>query len=103
MANDILTLQSKLEIKSGEIRIDHRIVADGLGQKSAKSWRENILQKYEAELSGLGGILRMPLDDGSHDKMSRHTFVLQVQKHVREYCIKKQLAGFSASKRAALQ
>jgi hypothetical protein len=65
MSNKILTLQSKLQLKSGELRIDHRIVSEGLGQKSHKSWRENILQKYEAEFEGLGGILKMPLDDGT--------------------------------------
>jgi hypothetical protein len=65
MSNDILALQAKLQAKGGELRIDHRIVAEGLGQKSHKSWRENILQKYEAEFEGLGGILKMPLDDGS--------------------------------------
>jgi uncharacterized protein YlaN (UPF0358 family) len=68
MAKDIVTvdsLRSALEIKNGEYRIDHRIVAEGLGQKSAKSWRENILQTYETKIARLGGILKMPLEDGT--------------------------------------
>jgi hypothetical protein len=71
MANEILTLQAKLQSKSGELRIDHRIVAEGLGFVNSRSknpatqWRRNILEKYESEFSGLGVVFRTTLDDGT--------------------------------------
>jgi hypothetical protein len=74
MADLILTtdrLQKSLELKSGELRIDHRIVAEGLGfvntgkKKAATNWRRFVLEKYEAELSELGMCFKHILDDGT--------------------------------------
>lgn len=71
MADKILALQSKLEAKHGELRIDHRIVAEGLGfsntaaKNSATQWRRNILEKYESNLERLGVVFKTTLDDGT--------------------------------------
>ncbi len=54
-----------LQHVGGELRIDHRIVAEGLRQKSHKDWRHNILEKYEADIADFGGVFKTTLDDGT--------------------------------------
>lgn len=74
MANDIVTTgngQIQLQQLEGELRIDHRIVAEGLGfvntanKKAATNWRRFTLEKYESQLSQLGVCLKHTLDNGT--------------------------------------
>ena len=53
-----------LENKDGELRLDSRIVADGFGMKSHKSYRYDVLEKYESKLAELGAVLFCPLETG---------------------------------------
>lgn len=53
-----------LENKDGELRLDSRIVADGFGLPNHKSYRNNVLDKYESTFAELGGIFKMPLENG---------------------------------------
>ena len=65
---NILTVEQievSLKIQKGELRIDSRIIADGLGIKSHKDYRNQILEKYETEFGQLGGVFKTPLDDGT--------------------------------------
>lgn len=75
MSNSLAQIASSngihLEIKLGEIRIDHRIVADGFGfvnsskSRSATKWRTNILEKYESNFERIAVLLKRTLDDGT--------------------------------------
>jgi hypothetical protein len=71
MADEILALQAQLTEKQGSLRIDHRIVAEGLGfvntpkKNSATQWRRNILEKYEVELAEMGVVFKTTLADGT--------------------------------------
>lgn len=71
MANEIVALQAKLKTRGGELRLDHRIVAEGLGfvntsdNKAATKWRRGVLEKYEPEFLELGMLLKDTLDDGT--------------------------------------
>ena len=74
MAKDIVTvdsLRSALEIRNGEYRIDHRIVAEGLGyintaeRKSATDWRRNVLEKHESSLLSFGEIPKTTMGNGA--------------------------------------
>jgi hypothetical protein len=67
MSELILTheeLSNRLEIKEGEFRIDSRLVVDGFGLPNHTSYRNNILDKYEAKFKQLGVILKITLDNG---------------------------------------
>jgi hypothetical protein len=67
MANLILSPQqisASLENHEGELRLDSRIIASGFGLPNHTSYRTNVLMKYESELSELGVILKMTLDNG---------------------------------------
>jgi phage regulator Rha-like protein len=57
-------LQNLLEVKNGEIRIDSRIVCEGLGRDNHTAYRKDLLQKYEDRFSSLGVIFKITLDSG---------------------------------------
>lgn len=69
--SEIIVTQIELQTVEGEIRVDHRIVAEGLGfvntatKNSATQWRRNILEKYQVKLERLGVLFKTTLDDGS--------------------------------------
>lgn len=68
MSNIILSaeqIEISLELKKNELRLDSRIVADGLGVKSHKDYRNQILEKYETEFTQLGGVLKTTLENGT--------------------------------------
>lgn len=63
----ILTPQQisvSLEDKGGELRLDSRIVADGFGMKSHKSYRYDVLEKYESAFTELGAVIICPSENG---------------------------------------
>jgi hypothetical protein len=47
------------------LRLDSRIVADGLGVKSHTDYRRKILEQYEKEFNELGVVFKSTLDDGT--------------------------------------
>jgi phage regulator Rha-like protein len=64
----ILTVEQievSLKVQKGELRIDSRIVAGGIGLKSHKDYRYQILEKYESEFAQLGSVLKTTLEDGT--------------------------------------
>jgi hypothetical protein len=57
-------IQSNLQVKEGELRLDHRLFCQGLGLDNSTSYRTNILDKYEDDFARFGVILKMTLDTG---------------------------------------
>lgn len=54
-----------LEIKEGEVRVDSRIICDGLGLENHTNYRRFVLEKYEASIALLGVCLKTTLADGT--------------------------------------
>jgi hypothetical protein len=57
-------LSNRLETKEGELRIDSRLVSDGLGVSNHTYYRNNILVKYEGKFAILGLVLKTTLESG---------------------------------------
>lgn len=64
MAKDILTRCFELQQIDGEYRVDSRIIAKGLGQRSHTRFRNNILEKYSDSISSLGVLFKRTLPSG---------------------------------------
>lgn len=57
-------IQSKIERKNGELRLDHRIFCQGLELENSTDYRRKVLEKYEDHFAKLGVVFKSIQDTG---------------------------------------